>query len=385
MEKPIYSSIHKYESKNGYKGYKYRVAYSYISPETGKTVRTCKRGFKYEKDARAWATNELPNVIKQLEKEAISDEEMTMDVLIEEYLEHIKLWNRDTTVEIKENTIRTKIMPYFKGKKVYAIGNNDIRQWQNWVKQGKTRQGTAYAETYLRTISNHLSAIFEHAVEYHNLPNNPIKNVKRMGKKTAPEAAFWRFDEYQKFIKSIQDEPIGYYVFQILFYCGFREGEVLALKKENIDFENNTIKVKFTFRRKGGKDVYKETKTPESKRTVTIPQFLADELKEYIDGLYHIDDDTRLFPLLKGNLYTILNKGCARSGVKKIPVHGLRHSSVSFLNRMLKVDMEDISKRVGHTSTKMTELYTHEYGDEGIEVANKLDRFMEVLNNVSEE
>ena len=57
----INSSIHKY-------GDKYRVAYSYISADTGKRVRTCKRGFNLKREAQAWATNELPKIIKQLEK-----------------------------------------------------------------------------------------------------------------------------------------------------------------------------------------------------------------------------------------------------------------------------------------------------------------------------
>ena len=81
--------------------------------------------------------------------------------------------------------------------------------------------------------------------------------------------------------------------------------------------------------------------------------------------------------------YTIRDRGCAISGVKRITVHGLRHSHASFLKRILKIDLEEIAERIGHASTEMTELYTHEYGDEGIEIANKIDTFMGVVNNVS--
>lgn len=376
IDNVINSSIHKY-------GDKYRVAYSYISAETGKRVRTCKRGFNFQREAKAWATNELPKIIKQLEKVETLDENLTMDELIEEYMEHFKLWNRDTSYDTKENIVRTKIIPFFTGKKVYDIKNNDIRQWQDFLKKQKTRYGKPYAETYLRTISNQLSAIFAYAVDYHNLPCNPILNVKRIGKKKAPVTEFWRFDEYQKFIKSIQDDPMGYYAFQVLFWCGIREGELLALQRKNVDIENRVINIEHSFHRRKKKNILGETKTPKSERTVIIPQFLADELKEYFDSIYGLEDDTRIFPMLKNNLYTIRDRGCAISGVKRITVHGLRHSHASFLKRILKIDLEEIAERIGHASTEMTELYTHEYGDEGIEIANKIDTFMGVVNNVS--
>ena len=105
-------------------------------------------------------------------------------------------------------------------------------------------------------------------------------------------------------------------------------------------------------------------------------------LREYFDSIYGVDDDTRIFPMLKNNLYTIRDRGCAKSGVKRIKIHCLRHSHSSFLKRILKIDLEEIAIRLGHNSTEMTELYTHNYGDEGIEIANKIDEFMGVVKNV---
>lgn len=173
-------SIHKY-------GDKYRVDYSYISPDTGKRCRTCKRGFNFKREANVWVAEELPKLIQKLEKEEVSDEDMTMDELIEEYMEDFRLWHRDTSYDTKENIVRTKIIPFFSGKKVFAITNNDIRQWHNYLKTSKTKNDRPFSETYLRTISNQLSAIFAYAVEYHNLPTNPIQNVKRIGKKKLPK------------------------------------------------------------------------------------------------------------------------------------------------------------------------------------------------------
>lgn len=59
-----------------------------------------------------------------------------------------------------------------------------------------------------------------------------------------------------------------------------------------------------------------------------MPEFLAEELKDYIDSLYGIDDDDRIFPITKSYLHHEMRRGCEASGVKKIRIHDIRHSHV---------------------------------------------------------
>ena len=120
-----------------------------------------------------------------------------------------------------------------------------------------------------------------------------------------------------------------------------------------------------------------------SERDVVIPEFLAEELKEYMSGIYGLTNDTRLFPLSKSQLYRIMEKGCEKSGVKRIKIHGLRHSHLTFLKKVIGANMEDVAKRAGHSSSEISKLYVHQYGDEGMKLANNLDVFMEARKNVS--
>ena len=103
-----------------------------------------------------------------------------------------------------------------------------------------------------------------------------------------------------------------------------------------------------------------------------MPQFLCDEMQDYIGMLYGIDDNTRIFPISKSALYRAMKIGSAKAGVQKIRIHDLRHSHVSLL-----IDKGftavDIANRVGHESIDITFRYAHMFPTKQNEIAKMLD------------
>lgn len=351
----------------------YRVSYTYISPD-GKKHRTGKRGFKLKKDANAWVDKELPSIIKALECRKTSDEIMTMGELIEEYLDdfHTNPEYKESTYLTKKNIINTKILPYMADKVVYDIKPNDIRIWRNkMIKDAKKELSL----TYMYSIEAQLTAILNYAVEYHNLPFNPYGNTKKIGKKISAEKTIWTPEEYKKFLKTVEDAPVYYYAFQVLFWGGLRRGEMMALTPADIDFTNNTIRVNKSYQRINGEDVITTPKTLSSIRTIRIPDELAHELKEYFDGFYDMDENARIFPVTKNSLYIRLRKGTEVANLKKITVHGLRHSNISMIAN-LGYNSVDIAYRAGHSKTSMTAHYTHRYEGTDRKIANALNEKM---------
>ena len=61
---------------------------------------------------------------------------------------------------------------------------------------------------YLKTVHNQLSAIFNHAVRYYNLRENPCKKAGSMGKKKNREMMFWTKEQYLKFAEVMMDKPL---------------------------------------------------------------------------------------------------------------------------------------------------------------------------------
>ena len=162
---------------------------------------------------------------------------------------------------------------------------------------------------YLKTINNQLSAIFNHAVKYYNLRENPCKKAGSMGRKKNREMLFWTKEEYLSFAESMMDKPISYYAFELLYWCGIREGELLALTPADFDFEKNTVSISKTYNRLNGRDLITPPKTEKSNRVIAMPQFLAEEMQDYLKMLYDVGEKDRLFPISKNYLQREMERG----------------------------------------------------------------------------
>ena len=251
-----------------------------------------------------------------------------------------------------------------------------MRQWQNALTSYRDENGKPYAQTYLKCINNQLTAIFNYAVKYYGLKENPCHKAGSMGKKKADEMLFWTKDEFQTFIESMKDRPASYTVFMTMYYTGIREGELLALTPSDIDFEKKTLTVNKSYQRLGKEDIITTPKTPKSIRTIPIPDGLCNCLQEYMSHCYGLQKDDRLFPYTKSFLYHEMEYGCKASGVKRIRVHDIRHSHASLLVEMGFSPLL-IAERLGHEKVQTTmDTYSHLYPNKQVEVARQLDGIM---------
>lgn len=192
-----------------------------------------------------------------------------------------------------------------------------------------------------------------------------------MGKEKTREMLFWTKAEYLKFAEAVMDKPISFYAFEILYWCGLRLGELLALTSADFDFEKSTVRISKSYQRIGSTDVITDPKTPKSVRTVQMPDFLSEEIREYIGSLYGLAPDERIFPVSKNYLHREMTRGCSVSGVKRIRVHDIRHSHVSLLIDM-GFSAVAIADRVGHESIDITYRYAHLFPTTQREIAHKL-------------
>lgn len=168
---------------------------------------------------------------------------MNFRTFVDIYIEDMKPQLKLNTMETKIQIIDSHIVPYFECKSLCDINSTDILQWQNDLLNMRDSNDRAYSPTYLRTIQNQLHTIFNHAVKYYDMPKNPCKTVNKMGKAKAKEMMFWTKEEYMKFIETMKNKPVSYYLFEILYWTGIREGELLALSKKDFDLENKTVSI----------------------------------------------------------------------------------------------------------------------------------------------
>ena len=377
-------------------GDKFRVTYRYCDPATGITKNTCKRGFKLKREAKKWIETELPSIIEALEQKRKTISTMTMDELIEEYLFYKKMHVRITTFETKKHIIETKILPYFAGRLVVDIEPYDIMQWQHHLSESQkvvketvvsnsgrekvVKTQECYSDTYLRTINNQLVAIFNYAATIRRLPISPCKGLEKIGAKDAPEREIWEPEEFAKFIRTQEHNPLLYYAFCTLFWTGMREAELLGIRSKDLDFKNGIINVKDGYHKVKGK-VDKGLKNGESLRPVKIPSFLADELQEFVESLGPMDPNARIFVTSKSTLLKHIHEGAARAGVKDIYVHCLRHSYISMCV-FNGIPYTTISAQVGHSEFLQSLHYSHSYKNSGDFLVNALEQVKGCVANV---
>lgn len=333
-----------------------------------------KRGFKTRRDAVQWE--------REFQLQQQGSIEMSFTDFINVYREDRVVRLKESTSIMKDNIIDTKLIPYFGTKAIQDISTRDVMQWQNeMLRYRDPKTGKPYSKSYLKTIHNQLSAIFNHAVRHYKLKENPAMLVGNMGNDKNIQMQYWTKEEYLRFADAMMDEPMAYYCFQVLYWCGIREGEMMALTLEDIDFENGKLRINKTYHHLKGKDVITEPKTPKSNRIIQMPKFLVEELKDYVKMIYDLNPNDRLFPVCKSYLYRMMKKGAEIAGVKKIRVHDLRHSHVSLLIHM-GYSAVAIAERVGHESVDITYRYAHLFPTIQEDMAFKLNQMMEANVNV---
>lgn len=114
-----------------------------------------------------------------------------------------------------------------------------------------------------------------------------------------------------------------------------------------------------------------DPKTEKSNRVIDLPQFLCDEIEDYIGMLYKADKSSRLFTISKSYLHHEMDRGCKESGVKRIRIHDLRHSHVAHLIE-LGFSPVEIAERLGHENMAVTMTYSHLYPSKGRTMADRL-------------
>lgn len=121
-----------------------------------------------------------------------------------------------------------------------------------------------------------------------------------------------------------------------------------------------------------GQDLITTPKTEKSNRIIKMPQFLADEMQDYLKQLYDIELNDRMFTVTKSYLHREMDRGAKEAGVKRIRIHDIRHSAVSLLIDM-GFSATAIADRVGHESIDITYNYAHLFPSKQTEMAEKLN------------
>lgn len=351
-----------HQLKNG----RWYTSFYYRTP-SGELKQKYKRSFDTKEEAEDYEDRFLENVGQP--------SQMTVKELVDSYLAFVKPRIRWSTFDTKAQMLRLKIVPYFGKRLAGDVTSLDIVRWQGWVDSLMQRNGKPYSATYIRQLNSQLSAVFNYAEKQLGLKPNPTKKVKKTGTMKSEEMQIWTKEEYTCFLEAVSDKNLSFYAFELLYWTGIREGELLALAPEDFDLETGTLTISKSFARRDGEDVIGPPKTKMSYRTIMLSDFLVDELKMWFEHAGFIEGE-RIFPVTKHYLWREMKRGCAKSGVKCIRVHDLRHSHVSMLIHM-GFSAVAIASRMGHESQDITYRYAHMFPNVQDDMADSMQGIIE--------
>ncbi len=231
-----------------------------------------------------------------------------------------------------------------------------------------------------------LNSALKDAVVQGYIVNNPVPSTKPY-KRKKPTVIVLNKEEMRIFLEKASENS---WYLEILFglFMGLRKGEIAGLKYGDFDLMQKTVTISRQItsnpivpKGQGKVDEYqvveKPPKTPNSYRTLRVPDVILEKLAErktqndlrkkrlgdaYIDRDYISCTENGL-PHATASFNMALTKLCRRSGLPHLTVHSLRHMYASILIEQ-GVPLVKISALLGHSSLSTTFEYYCEVMDE---------------------
>ena len=339
----------------------------YYTDHTGARRQKKKRGFALKRDADAWEREFLAT--------AAGSPAMPFRALCELFLEDKRVNAKAITYKTYRDILTAYAIPKFGSMPVNAITPAMLRSWQNELKAARKPDGSAYSPAYLNNIIICTSSVFGYAVRFHGLAQNPLRIAGNTAGHKVKSLNFWTKEEFDAFISTFDAADPYRVPFLVLYYCGVRVGELLALTAGDID--GDELRINKTVHMIDGERVVTAPKTVKSSRTVILPPFLVDELTAYAARVYGDDPERVLFPWGSTTIERHFREHIRAAGVRKIRLHDLRHSHASLLIN-LGASAVLVAERLGHENVSTTlNIYTHLFPSKQSEIAERLQEAFE--------
>lgn len=276
-------------------------------------------------------------------------------------------------------------------KKLSLLKRADIQKWVYAM------EDTDLQPVTVRLYYNTLSGMLKYAVRIGLIENSPCHDIE-LPHAPRKEAKHYTKEEVIALLDALDtlSEDMLHYkvIVYIALFGGLRQGEIIGLNWEDIDFENHTISVVRTRQFVTGRGTIEGSpKTERSVRCITLPEtvfkMLSDLLVRQKEMRLKMGNKWVESPQVIRNAYgnpmsadrptPWLRKFLKAHGLPPITMHGLRHTHTSLLAH-LQTNKVDISKRLGHARLSTTlNIYTHLFEDADREIAASLETFTENL------
>ncbi len=346
----------------------------------GKRKQVRRRGFDSKREANDCLV-ELQNEVQQ--GDFVEPSQMTVSQFMDDWLESRKGKIEETTMYNNICYVRNHIKP--------AIGDYKLQEITPIICQRfvDNMSNNGYAFNTVDRVTTTIKMAFDQAVRFKIIKQNYMRMVE-MPKRTKKKMTVWTVEEINQFLEHTKTKRY-YCVYVIALLTGMRQGEILGLRWQDIDFKEKLIYVRQTLTHYG-KDFKDGAKTDSGVRIISLPEKLIPVLKaeykkvqelkknkgkdfEDHDLVICAENGKRVFP---SNLFKAFKKDVKNSGVPEITFHEMRHTHATMLIQK-NINAKIISERLGHSKIGITlDTYSHVLPSMQQEVAQKIDEMVTI-------
>jgi integrase len=348
--------------------------------ETGKRKQKKKRGFKTKKEAQ----NALAEAINAVNKGSYIE---PVNIRYGDYLEQWFLTKKNSlgtqTAKVYQTYLKSRIIPSLGHSNLAKLSALQIQSYINKLNDEGLSSST------IKKIYEIIRNSLEHAVDFEFVPKNVASKVK-LPKLVKSQMMVWNQSEVNTFLKEAKEDPM-YIVFLIALTTGMRQGEILGLRWQDIDFSNGIINIRQTLSH-DGKSIISGAKTQSSIRRLNLSESSLTEIrarklivskeKLSMGPIYQNFDLVACTqhgtPLNPANVRRTFKRLVKKAVVPEIRFHDLRHTHATMLLSN-GVNIKVISERLGHSNIKVTlDTYSHVLPTMQAEVARMLDEIITI-------
>ncbi len=261
------------------------------------------------------------------------------------------------------------ILPRFKGDRLTDIKPADVRRWHETLgTETPTRNAHAYG--LLRVVM--MSAYAEDII-----PANPCRVRGAGSARTVHHARPASVAEIAAITKAMPERLQAMTL--LAAWCGLRFGELIELRRGDIDADSATVRVERAAARADGVVIVGTPKSAAGIRTVTLPPHVAAAVMLHMDSLTGAGKDALLFPGPSGRhldvsaLHTCFRRACATAGRDDLRFHDLRHTGAT-LAASTGATLAALQSRLGHSTVDAAMRYQHAASDADQLIAEGLGR-----------
>jgi integrase len=298
------------------------------------------------------------------------------------------------TFERYRQLVELYLFPILGGLKLHKLRPLHVEQCYATMRDGTPDRKPAGADTR-KSAGVILSAALKRAVELRLIPFNPAGEVKK-ARPAAREMAFMTQPQAKRFREAARKNQ-NYALFAVALGTGARQGELLALTWADVDFDRGTIEIRRALARVKGKAVVKEPKSRASRRSVTLPVFAREALREHREqalkggriagpvfctrSLGHLDRKNvlRAFRTIVARTNSAEHERADKVQAQpdlippSLRFHDLRHTHATGLIAAGN-SIKAISRRLGHSNINVTlNVYGHLLPDDDAKLAGQAD------------